>query len=126
MEKIKRSGWVIAGTVSVVLAALGIFLPILPTTPFLLLATFCYGRGSKRFYDWLLYRSWFSSYLRNFQSGLGIPVKLKVSTIILLWLTIVFSIAFMSLPGWLEIVMGFVAISVTIHLLRIKTFRPAS
>jgi uncharacterized membrane protein YbaN (DUF454 family) len=126
MGKVRKSGWIIGGTASLVLGVLGIFLPILPTTPFLLLAAFCYGRGSKRFYDWLLYRSWFGGYIQKYQSGLGISPKIKASTIVLLWLTIGSTVAFMGLPWWLDFVMGFVAVSVTIHLLCIKSMHPSS
>jgi uncharacterized membrane protein YbaN (DUF454 family) len=124
MENIRKSGWIIAGTASLVLGVLGIFLPVLPTTPFLLLTAFCYGRGSKRFYDWLLDRSWFGSYIKKYQSGQGISPKLKALTIILLWLTMGSSVALMGLAWWLDMLLAFVAISVTIHLLSMKSLPP--
>ncbi|MDP2993874.1 MAG: YbaN family protein [Anaerolineales bacterium] len=126
MKKIIKSVWIFSGTVFVGLGVLGVFLPVLPTTPFLLLAAFCYGRGSRRFYHWLVYRSWVGSYIRNYQSGHGIPLKQKALTIILLWLTIGSTIGLVALVWWLKAVMFVVAISVTIHLVRMKTWRPAS
>ena len=126
MKKIIKSVWIFGGTVCVGLGVVGVFLPVLPTTPFLLLAAFCYGRGSRRFYHWLVYRSWVGSYIRNYQSGHGIPLKQKALTIILLWLTIGSTIGLVALVWWLKAVMFVVAISVTIHLVRMKTWRPAS
>jgi len=57
---------VIGGSISLGLGILGIFFPVLPTTPFLLLAAFCYGRGSTRFYHWLVDRSWVGGYIRDY------------------------------------------------------------
>jgi uncharacterized membrane protein YbaN (DUF454 family) len=126
MEQIRKSVWIFGGTVCVGLGVLGVFLPVLPTTPFLLLAAFCYGRGSKRFYHWLVDRSWVGGYIRNYRSGRGIPLKQKALTIILLWLTIGSTIGFVELTWWLKVLMVVVAIGVTIHLIRMKTWHPVS
>jgi uncharacterized membrane protein YbaN (DUF454 family) len=126
MGQMGKRIWILAGSVCVVLGVVGIFLPILPTTPFLLLAAFCYGRGSKRFYNWLVYRSWVGSYIRNYRSGLGISLRHKVLTIVLLWLTIGFSIGFVTLAWWLKAALVIVATGVTTHLVRMKTFRTTS
>jgi len=121
----KKSIWVICGTICVGLAFLGIFLPILPTTPFLLLAAFCYGRGSEVFYHWLVDRSWVGGYIRNYREGRGIKIWHKVMTIALLWLTIGFAIRSEATIWWLKIILGIVAIGVTTHLILIKTWRRA-
>jgi uncharacterized protein len=115
--------WVLGGTVCVALGILGIFLPILPTTPFLLLAAYCYTRGSDRFYNWLLNRSWFGGYIRNYREGRGIPLKQKLVSIALLWLTIGYAIGFVVTTWWLEGLLLVVALGVTIHLSKIKTWR---
>ena len=60
------------GSLSVLLGILGIFLPLLPTTPFLLLAALCYSRSSERFYQWLVTNRWFGEYIRNYREGRGI------------------------------------------------------
>ena len=67
---------------------LGIFIPVLPTTPFFLLAATLYAKSSKRFYDWLLSNRFFGKYIKNYREGKGITLKIKISTIALLWITI--------------------------------------
>ncbi|WP_020651823.1 YbaN family protein [Massilia niastensis] len=78
----------IAGAIAIVLALLGIFLPLLPTTPFLLLASACFARGSKRLHHWLLTHPVFGEYLRNFEAGRGIPLAAKVVATVLLWISL--------------------------------------
>lgn len=125
MEKVsKKSLWIIGGTLSLVLGMLGLILPILPTTPFLLLAAYCYGRGSDRFLHWLMDRSWVGGYIRSYREGRGIPLKQKVLTILLLWLTIGFTIWSTGMIWWLKVVLCVVAAGVTLHLIKIKTWRP--
>ena len=124
MKQIQKSAWIFGGTVCIGLGLLGVFLPILPTTPFLLLAAFCYGRGSKRFYHWLVHQSWAGNYIQNYLSGNGIPAKQKAFTIALLWLTIGATIGLVNLAWWLNVVLLIVAVSVTIHLIKMKTRLP--
>lgn len=126
MKKISNILWVSAGTLCLVLGVLGAFLPVLPTTVFLLMAAYCYGRGSKRFHHWLIHSSWLGSYIRNYQSGRGIPLKQKVITIAFLWLTIGASIVLVDLAWWVDVLLFGVAVGVTIHIVKIKTYRPQS
>ncbi len=114
------------GTLCVGLGTLGILLPLLPTTPFLLLAAWCYARSSRRFYRWLLTNSWFGGYIRNYRAGRGIPLKQKVLTLLLLWLTIGYS-AWRSVDLWWGrgVLLG-IACGVTLHLMRIRTLREAA
>ncbi len=115
--------FIISGTVFTALGFIGVVVPLLPTTPFLLLAAACYARGSKRFYHWLLNNRVFGSYIRNFRAENGIPLFVKIGTISLLWLTILFS-AFLVLHSVLvRIVLIGIAVGVTIHILLIPTLR---
>jgi uncharacterized protein len=75
----------VAGAIAVLLGILGIFLPLLPTTPFLLLASWCFARGSDRLHGWLLSHRVFGAYLRNFEAGRGIPLKAKIVATVMLW-----------------------------------------
>lgn len=111
----------IVGWVSVALGIIGIFLPLLPTTPFLLLATLCFSKSSKRFHDWLLNQPHLGPYIKLYLEGKGIPAKAKVCTIIFLWLTISTSIIFFVKPIALKLLLIAIAIGVTIHLLRMPT-----
>ena len=83
-NKFVRGLLIIAGTFFVFIGTIGIFLPILPTTPFLLLAAACYARSSKRFYTWLLNNKLFGKFIRNYREGKGVPLKVKILTIFFL------------------------------------------
>ena len=111
------------GTIFLGFGIIGIFLPILPTTPFLLLAAACYARSSKRFYDWLMNNKWFGTYIKNYREGRGVPLKFKIFTISLLWITILVSVFFVINNYWVKIILILIAIGVTIHILTIKTYK---
>ena len=113
----------LAGTISLGLAVLGIFLPLLPTTPFLLLAAACYARSSRRFSNWLSSNRFFGKFIKNYQEGKGVPLKLKAFSILLLWITIGCSVAFAVQILAVRIILGFIATGVTIHILSIRTQR---
>jgi uncharacterized membrane protein YbaN (DUF454 family) len=114
---------IIAGTIFLGFGIIGIFLPILPTTPFLLLAASCYARSSQRFYNYLMNNKWFGNYLKNYYEGRGVSLKLKLFTISFLWITILSSIYFVINNFWVEIILIIIAISVTIHIITIKTYK---
>lgn len=122
MTELRKKLLVLIGTICLASAILGIFLPVLPTTPFLLLAAVCYAHGSKRFYDWLMANRWLGPYIRNYREGKGVPLIQKVLVILLLWLTIGFSVWTVSL-WWVQLVLIAIAGGVTIHLLTIKTLK---
>jgi uncharacterized membrane protein YbaN (DUF454 family) len=113
---------IVAGTIFLGFGIVGIFLPILPTTPFLLLAAGCYARSSQRFYHWLMSNRWFGNYIKNYYEGRGVPLKLKIFTITLLWLTILTSVYIVINNFWIEIILIIIAIGVTVHILMIKTY----
>ncbi len=111
------------GTISVGLGFLGIVLPLLPTTPFLLLAATCYIRSSERFYHWLIYHKWFGDYIRNYREGRGIPLTAKITAIVLIWLTIGSSVLFIVPMLYVRILLVLIATGVTIYLLSVKTLK---
>ena len=115
----KKRALIIAGTLSVGLGILGIFLPVLPTTPFLLLAAACYARSSERFYNWLLNNRWFGNYIKNYREKRGLTLKVKVLTISLLWIAIGYSIFRVDILT-VRIILILIAIGVTTHILSIR------
>ena len=114
---------VISGTISVLLGFLGVFLPLLPTTPFLLLAAFCFAKSSNSFYNWLLHIKWFGKYITNYREKKGVPLKIKVLAISFLWLTILVSAFVIVQNLFVRILLILIAIGVTIHLLLIRTLK---
>lgn len=94
----KRILLIIFGWISVVLATLGVVLPLLPTTPFLLLAAWCFARSSPRFHYWLLYRSWFGSYLRHWQEHRALPPGAKGKAVLVIIMT--FAVSLYLVPLW--------------------------
>jgi len=120
----RRTLLVIGGTLCLAIGVIGMFLPVLPTTPLLLLAAYCYARSSQRFYDWLMTNRWFGEYIRNYREGRGIPLKQKVLTITLLWVTIGYAAGFVVPVWWVRLILVGIAAGVTIHLIRTKTYTP--
>src|SRR4030067_2086272 len=90
-NRVVRALLMVAGTISLVFAAIGLVLPLLPTTPLLLLAVACYCRSSERLYTWLINNKWFGAYIRNYREGRGVPLRTKVFAVTVLWVTISFS-----------------------------------
>lgn len=119
-HKLSRQLLIVAGTVFAAIGIVGIFIPILPTTPFLLLAAACYMRSSERFYRWLLNNRLFGAYIRNYIEGRGMPLKIKIITILLLWTTIGLSASFATQSLALRIALILVAIGVTTHIIYIR------
>jgi uncharacterized protein len=109
------------GILAVGLGMIGIFLPLLPTTPFLLLAAACFIRSSDRLYQWLIHNRWFGSYIRNYREHGAIPLRAKVIALILLWTTMTHS-TFILLQHWaLQGLLLLIAAVVTLYLLSLKT-----
>lgn len=113
-----------AGTASLIIGLVGLAVPILPTTPFLLLSAACYARGSRRFYDWLLNNRVFGAYIRNYWEGRGLPLRIKAFTISSLWLTIAITAMCFTQEMWFRILLMIVAVGVTAHILMIGTCVP--
>lgn len=114
----------ILGSLCVGLALIGTVIPVLPTTPFLLLAAFFYARSSQRFYSWLTTNRWFGEYIRNYREGRGLPLRHKVITIALVWLSIGSAALLAVSSWWMRAVLLVIALGVTIHLVKIKTPNP--
>ncbi len=123
LPKWKRAAYVVAGSISFGLGILGIPLPLLPTTPFLLLAAYCYARGSERFYRWLIDHPTFGSYIRNYRDHGGTTLRVKTASISLLWITIGISATFAVESWWVRVILLVIAVGVSIHILSLKTLK---
>ncbi|MFC1865355.1 YbaN family protein [Chloroflexota bacterium] len=122
---IKRLLFVTLGTLFLGVGIIGIVIPILPTTPFLLLATSFFARGSDKFHNWLLNSRILGAYIRHYIDGKGMPLKVKLFTIALLWTAISFTVAFVFDELVMRIALVFVAIGVSVHIVLIKGYREA-
>ena len=111
------------GSLALLLGIVGMFFPVLPTTPFLLLALWFYGKSSPRMHDKILNNRLFGEYLRRYNEGLGIPLTTKVISISFLWFTGLISIFFVIENVYMQIGMGLIMLAVSIHLLRKPTYR---
>ncbi|MDY0297595.1 MAG: YbaN family protein [Acidobacteriota bacterium] len=120
-SRLRKTLLMIAGAVCVGLGTAGIFLPLLPTTPFLLLAATCYARSSPRRLRRLLANRWYGAYLGDYRAGRGIPGRVKAGALVLLWITIALSIVFATSLLWVRVLLGTIAIAVTLHILMLPT-----
>ena len=109
------------GTLFLVIGIIGIFLPILPTTPFLLLATACYARSSRRFYNWLMNHPAFGPIIVEWRTYKSIPWRIKLVAMITMVLTFGSSILFFVKDGWLQMALGFFGLILLVWLYRIPS-----
>ena len=116
-----RAMLVVAGTACVGLGVLGLFLPVLPTTPFLLLAAACYARASERFYNWLLNNRSFGPAIREWRRYRSIPYRTKLTAIVLMSLTLASSIAFFVRNGWVQAALVVLGVCLAVWLYRVPS-----
>ncbi len=112
----------LSGLMAVGLGVLGIFLPLLPTTPFLLLAAFCFARSSPRFYHWLNSNRYLNSYIENYRNGRGVPRRIKIQSLGFLWVVLFLSSFWIQSFLYWGLLLA-VGIGVTIHIAMLKTDR---
>lgn len=119
-NRILRLFFLISGWIFVGLAALGVIVPLLPTTPFLILAALCFYKSSQRFYAWLYTNRLFGKYLLDYREKKGVPVRVKIYTSLLMWVTLIISISLVHLL-WIRLVLIAIGVAVTVHLILIRT-----
>ncbi len=113
----------ILGCLSLGLGILGIFLPVLPTTPFLLLAAALFLRSHKGLYDWLLNHPRLGPYIRNFMVHKSIPLKVKVISVSMVWVTLLYCAVFVAEHWAFRLFFILLATAITIHILSYKTLK---
>lgn len=113
--------YLVSGFLLVTIGVIGIFLPVLPTTIFLILASACFIKSSPQANEWLRNHKVLGMYIKNYQDGTGLTIKSKIINITLLWLMISVS-AFLFTELWyIRLLLFLIAVGVTIHLVLVKT-----
>lgn len=120
MENIKKKIYLIIGILSIILGAVGIFLPVLPTVPFLLLALFCFNKSSKKMHDFIINNKYFGKTLEDYYNGKGVTTATKIKAILFLTCGIGFSIYKLD-HLHLRIMLGVIWLAVSFHILKLKS-----
>ena len=120
---IKKVIYFIVGGISLVAGILGVFLPVIPTTPFILLSAWCFFRSSQRLYQWVISNKRFGPTIKNFHGGKGITKNLKIRAIVMMWLAITLSVYFYISNTYLIALLYIIAIVVSIYLYRLPTMK---
>ena len=115
--------YIILGSTALALGMLGIFLPLLPTTPFLLLSAWFYCKGSDRLYGWLMSHPYLGSYIRNYREKRAITLQSKATAVSLMFVTILICILFVAESLWLKILLAAIFAAVSWHILSFRTMR---
>ena len=121
LNKSVRILMISSGTLFLGIAAVGIFIPVLPTTPFVLLAATLYARSSRKFYFWLINNRVFGKHIRNYRDKKGISLPAKIIILLFLWITIGCSIIFAVEIIWVKVLLFIIAVAVTTHIIILKT-----
>ncbi len=124
ISKWRKGLLITVGVVSVSLGFIGIFIPLLPTTPFLLLAAACFIRSSERLHHWLMHHKWMGPYIYNYYHHRVMSVRTKVFTLGLLWLTIGYTALMVIERLWVQVLLFIIAVGVTIHLALLRSHVP--
>ena len=114
---------IVLGSLSLALGILGIFLPVLPTTPFLLLSAAMYVRSSQRLYDWLMSHKHLGPYIKNFREHKALPLRVKIVSVTMVWATLLYCAFFVAKEWWMSVMFIAIATGVTVHILSYKTLK---
>lgn len=124
--KVKKSIYLICGILLLAIGILGIFLPLLPTTVFLILSSYCFMRSSPALNKWLTNHKHLGVYIKNYRDRTGIPMSSKISSLLMLWISITASAFFFTENIYIRLLLMAIAIGVTIHILLLKTLKKES
>lgn len=114
-----RVFFIIVGTLSLILGVIGIFLPLLPTVPFILLAAACFSRGSKRMHDWLIRMPFAGKVIDDYEKGRGVPRRAKLSALLMLWSGMSISAIAMKPAPWVLVLLASIAVFATVIIVRL-------
>jgi len=111
----------VSGFLAIALGILGIFLPVLPTVPFLLLALACFARSSERFYHWLIDHTHFGPIIRPYINGKGMTRASKIKAISLVWASISLSAFYLVEIDWVRGLLLLICCGVTLYLIKLPS-----
>ena len=114
-SRFKKNLYIVLGSICVALGAIGIFVPLLPTTPLLLLAAFLYVRSSKKLHSWLMDQKILGPFLKNYIEHKAITKRMRIWVLVGLWTTLIISSVAANSPGG-NFILLIVGVGVTIHL----------
>lgn len=109
------------GWIFIVSGVIGIFLPIVPTVPFLLLAAACFAKSSERFHTWLVEHNHLGPLLRDYLKGAGVPLRAKLAAICMIWVSFPASAYLVAEAFWLRVLLLSTAAAITLYLLSLPT-----
>ena len=118
-QRLRKGVWVFLGSIFLVIGIVGIVVPLLPTTPFLLLAAGCYAKGSKRLSDRLMANYWLGPYLRATKDGSSLTWRWRLASIAFLWASMTLTIVFLAENVMVTAVLVVIALVVTLHLVTV-------
>ncbi|MFB3852814.1 MAG: YbaN family protein [Vicinamibacterales bacterium] len=121
---LRKAALVAAGMASLALGAIGVFVPLMPATVFLLISAACFLRSSERLYRWLMTHRLFGPYIRNYREHRAMPARTKAFVLVLLWSTIGYSMVFAVDSILIRLGLAVVAIGVTAHVLSLRSPPP--
>jgi uncharacterized membrane protein YbaN (DUF454 family) len=124
LSKTRRVFLTIVGLLSLMAGIVGIFVPIWPTTCFLLLSTACFSRSSDRLYRWMNTNSWFGGHVRQYRETGSVDSRVRILSLVSLWLSLLLSIALVKSSVWLLVVLLAIGVAVSVHLLRLPVQKP--
>lgn len=121
-SRLKQILFLVLGSLSVLLGSIGILVPVLPTTPFLLLAAYFYLRSSKRLYEWLIHHRILGKYIYHYLEHKAVPLQTKIGAILILWASLIASMILID-KLFVGIILVVIGSAVTVHILTLKTLR---
>lgn len=121
MRGTRRILYIILGSLFLILGAVGVFVPLLPTTPFWLLTCWFYIRSSGKLYNRAMNNRYFGSYIRNYMVDKAIPLRSKIISVAVMWLSAIFTSLFLVGMLWVKILLILISIGVTWHILSFPT-----
>jgi len=123
-SSIKNKLFILLGTISLITGIIGIVLPLLPTTPLLLLSAYFYSKGSQKLYNKLLNNKFFGKYIKDYRENKGITTQTKITSILSVWVGIGITFFYFTENNIVKTILVTIAISISFYLLSMKTKKP--